>query len=62
VRDALKDTDTMGWTAGQQSVANVATQVANFATTADIGYDADSAALTALLPGRSAPGVLRSTL
>ena len=41
VRDALKDTDTMGWTAGQQSVANVATQVATFLKTADIGYDAD---------------------
>jgi hypothetical protein len=44
VRDALKDTDTMGWSAGRQSVANVATQVANFLTTADIGYHADFAA------------------
>ena len=41
VRDALKDTDTMGWTAGRQSVANTGTQVANFLATADIGYHAD---------------------
>lgn len=41
VRDALKDTDTMGWTAGRQSVANTGTQVANFLKTADIGYHAD---------------------
>jgi hypothetical protein len=40
-RDALKDTDTMGWTAGRQSVANTGTQVANFLATADIGYHAD---------------------
>ena len=44
MRDALKDTDTQGWTAGRQSIANVATQVANFAKTADIGYHADFAA------------------
>lgn len=44
VRDALKDTDTQGWTAGRQSVTNIATQVANFAKTADIGYHADFAA------------------
>ena len=41
MRDALKDTDTMGWTAGRQSVANTGTQVANFLATADIGYHAD---------------------
>lgn len=41
VRDALKDTDTQGWTAGRQSVANVAAQVAGFVKTADIGYHAD---------------------
>jgi hypothetical protein len=41
VRDALKDTDTQGWSAGRQSVTSVATQVANFAKTADIGYHAD---------------------
>ncbi|SEF56381.1 Fibronectin type III domain-containing protein [Actinacidiphila yanglinensis] len=41
VRDALKDTDTQGWTAGRQSVASVATQVADFVKTADIGYHAD---------------------
>lgn len=41
VRDALKDTDTLGWTAGQQSVVNTATQVANFVKTAAINYDAD---------------------
>ncbi|MBS2535732.1 carbohydrate binding domain-containing protein [Catenulispora sp. NF23] len=41
VRDALKDTDTMGWTAGRQSVVNTATQVANFLATADLGYHAD---------------------
>jgi hypothetical protein len=44
VRDALKDTDTQGWTAGRQSVVANATQVANFAKTADIGYRADFAA------------------
>jgi Carbohydrate binding domain len=44
VRDALKDTDTQGWTAGRQSIASVATQVADFARTADIGYHADFAA------------------
>ncbi|MDX6351510.1 MAG: hypothetical protein QOF84_6300, partial [Streptomyces sp.] len=44
VRDALKDTDTQGWSAGRQSVTSVATQVANFAKTADIGYHADFAA------------------
>ncbi|TDT95550.1 carbohydrate binding protein [Streptomyces sp. 846.5] len=44
VRDALKDTDTLGWTAGQQSVVTNATQVANFAKTAGITYDADFAA------------------
>jgi hypothetical protein len=41
VHDALKDTDTMGWTAGRQSVVNTGTQVANFLATADIGYHAD---------------------
>ncbi|MBM9507796.1 carbohydrate binding domain-containing protein [Actinacidiphila acididurans] len=41
VRDALKDTDSMGWTAGRQSVVNNATQVADFAKSADIGYHAD---------------------
>jgi hypothetical protein len=41
VRDALKDTDTLGWSAGRQSVTAVATQVADFVKTADIGYDAD---------------------
>ena len=41
VRDALKDTDTMGWTAGRQSVTQVATQVADFVESADIGYEAD---------------------
>ena len=30
VRDALKDTDTMGWTAGRKSVATPARQVADF--------------------------------
>lgn len=44
VRDALKDTDTQGWTAGRQSVVSTATQVANFARTADVGYHADFAA------------------
>jgi hypothetical protein len=34
----------MGWTAGQQSVVNTATQVANFVKTAGIAYDADFAA------------------
>lgn len=41
VRDALKDTDSLGWSAGRQSVTNVAAQVAAFVKTADIGYDAD---------------------
>jgi hypothetical protein len=41
VRDALKDTDSMGWTAGRQSVTQVATQVADFVKSADIGYHAD---------------------
>ncbi|GAA1933626.1 carbohydrate binding domain-containing protein [Kitasatospora viridis] len=41
VRDALKDTDTMGWTAGRQSVVNTANQVAAFLKTADLGYQAD---------------------
>jgi hypothetical protein len=44
VRDALKDTDTMGWSAGRQSVTSAATQVADFVKTADIGYRADFAA------------------
>lgn len=41
VRDALKDTDTQGWTAGRQSVTATANQVASFLRTADIGYHAD---------------------
>ncbi|MEY9943811.1 hypothetical protein ABH937_000867 [Kitasatospora sp. GAS1066B] len=41
VRDALKDTDTMGWTAGRQSVASTGDQVAAFLKSADIGYRAD---------------------
>ncbi|MCX4747623.1 carbohydrate binding domain-containing protein [Kitasatospora sp. NBC_01287] len=41
VRDALKDTDTMGWTAGRQSVASTGSQVAAFLESADIGYQAD---------------------
>ncbi|WP_107451591.1 fibronectin type III domain-containing protein, partial [Actinacidiphila rubida] len=41
VRDALKDTDSQGWAAGRQSVTQVATQVADFVKSADIGYDAD---------------------
>ncbi|HVV20222.1 MAG TPA: fibronectin type III domain-containing protein [Pseudonocardiaceae bacterium] len=39
--DPLKDTDTMGFTAGQQAVVNTATTVANFVNTASIAYDAD---------------------
>ncbi|GAB2688872.1 carbohydrate binding domain-containing protein [Kitasatospora kifunensis] len=41
VRDALKDTDTMGWSAGRQSVAGTGNQVAAFLQSADIGYHAD---------------------
>ena len=41
VRDALKDTDSQGWTAGRQSVTNVAAQVAAFAKSAGIGARAD---------------------
>ncbi|MFE9423298.1 carbohydrate binding domain-containing protein [Kitasatospora sp. NPDC006697] len=41
VRDALKDTDSMGWTAGRQSVVTTANQVAAFLKTADLGYHAD---------------------
>ncbi|MFE0459550.1 carbohydrate binding domain-containing protein [Kitasatospora sp. NPDC058965] len=41
VRDALKDTDSQGWTAGRQSVVNTGNQVAAFLKTADLGYRAD---------------------
>ncbi len=41
VRNPLHDTDTMGVTAGRQSVTSVANQVAAFVGTADIGYHAD---------------------
>ncbi|WP_329582074.1 carbohydrate binding domain-containing protein [Kitasatospora sp. NBC_01250] len=41
VRDALKDTDTMGWSAGRQSVTATGDQVAAFLQSADIGYRAD---------------------
>lgn len=39
--DPLKDTDTQGFTAGQQAVVNTATTVANFVGTAHIGDGAD---------------------
>jgi hypothetical protein len=41
VRDALKDTDSLGWQAGQASVVSTANQVAAFLQSADIGYRAD---------------------
>lgn len=39
--DPLKDTDTMGFAAGQQAVAATGTTVAGFLATANIGYHAD---------------------
>ncbi|MFD0331691.1 hypothetical protein ACFQZC_34910 [Streptacidiphilus monticola] len=41
MRDALKDTDSLGWQAGQASVVSTANQVAAFLQSADIGYRAD---------------------
>ncbi len=41
VRNPLHDTDSMGITAGRQSVTTVGNQVAGFLNTADIGYRAD---------------------
>jgi hypothetical protein len=41
VRNPLKDTDTLGITAGRQSVVNVGTQVGNFLRTAGISARAD---------------------
>jgi hypothetical protein len=41
VRNPLHDTDTMGITAGRQSVTNIGNQVAGFLATADIRYKAD---------------------
>ena len=41
VRNPLKDTDTMGITAGRQSVTNIGNQVGAFTHSADIGYHAD---------------------
>ncbi len=41
VRNPLHDTDTMGITAGRQSVTSVGNQVAAFLTSADIRYNAD---------------------
>jgi cellulose binding protein with CBM2 domain len=41
VRNPLHDTDTMGITAGRQSIVNVGNQVAGFLSSADIRYKAD---------------------
>jgi hypothetical protein len=41
VRNPLKDTDSMGITAGRQSVTNIGNQVGGFVHSADIGYHAD---------------------
>jgi hypothetical protein len=41
VRNPLKDTDSMGITAGRQSVTNIGNQVGGFTHSADIGYHAD---------------------
>ncbi|MCT9933621.1 carbohydrate binding domain-containing protein [Planotetraspora sp. A-T 1434] len=41
VRSTIKDTDTMGVTAGHTSIVNTANQVAAFLTTAKIGSEAD---------------------
>jgi hypothetical protein len=41
VRNPLHDTDSMGVTAGRQSVVNVGNQVGAFVRSADIGYKAD---------------------